>query len=111
MISEKAGTLIDDFAIAVVNNSRTLSAEYIEQEEAAEKALVDYIADLEAENAELRSYRDGYNTNEKLPEEGQKVLVIKNGEYSTYNFSMHLWRSLLAPDFERWWPLPNGGGG
>jgi len=111
MISEKAGKFINDFAVAVMNNSRTLSAEYIEQEEAAEKALVDYIADLEAENAELRSYRDGYNTNEKLPEEGQKVLVIKNGEYSTYNFSMHLWRSLLAPDFERWWPLPNGGGG
>jgi len=75
MISEKAGKFINDFAVAVMNNSRTLSAEYIEQEEAAEKALVDYIADLEAENAELRSYRDGYNTNEKLPEEGQKVLV------------------------------------
>lgn len=48
MISKKSSKLINDFAIAVVNNSRTLSAEYIEQEEAAEKALVDYIAALEA---------------------------------------------------------------
>jgi len=48
MISKKSSKLINDFAVAVMNNSRTLSAEYIEQEEAAEKALVDYIATLEA---------------------------------------------------------------
>ena len=48
MISEKSSKLINDFAVAVTNNSRALNAEYIEREETAEKALVDYIADLEA---------------------------------------------------------------
>lgn len=110
MISEKAANLIHAVQRAYQFTNDTGTQDETDILDAWEPVFA-YIAYLESDVEELKAYRNGYNTNEKLPKEGQKVLVVKNGEYSTYNFSMHLWRSLLAPDFERWWPLPKGGGG
>ena len=128
MISEKSSKLINDFAVAVMNNSRTLSAEYIEQEEAAEKALVDYIADLEAENARTSALirdRNLQPTNEKTPEDEDVVLVeLENVEgllVGCYCQDGWLFQNVgggfgsgfpvVNTNVIRWWPLPMGGGG
>ena len=51
------------------------------------------IASLETEVSELRAYRDGYDSKEKLPEDGQMVLVKKIGRIEGFIFSQKVWNT------------------
>lgn len=87
-----------------------------------------YIAYLESDVEELKAYRNGYNTNEKTPEDEDVVLVeLENVEgllVGCYCQDGWLFQNVgggfgsgfvggfpvVNTNVIRWWPLPKGGG-
>ena len=77
-----------------------------------EEALKKRITGLESQVAELKPYRDGYDPNEFLPEEGENVIATKNGSVFIAQLRDNVWhdsfgyRSEIRGGVERWWMIP-----
>jgi len=70
------------------------------------------IAELEAENAELKPYRDGYDACENFPEEGVNVIAARGNWFFLAQRRGDKWYDSLGQQaeirggIERWWKLP-----
>jgi len=70
------------------------------------------IAELEAENAELKPYRDGYDAYEDFPEEGENVIANLGNWFLLAQRRGDKWYDSLGQQaeirggIERWWKLP-----
>jgi len=71
------------------------------------------IAELEAEVEELKPYRDGYDANEILPEEGENVFAETQNEMFLAQCRGGAWyysfgdKSKVINKVKRWWKLPD----
>jgi hypothetical protein len=79
----------------------------------ARRELLAYVAELEAENAELRPYRDGYDPLVDVPKDTKTVIVeIKAGlVLGVYDTASKRWYATQGLQSEirnpiRWWELP-----
>ena len=78
------------------------------------EALWNYIAELEAESAELKPYRDGYDACENFPEEGVNVIAVaaRDNWFLLAQRRGDKWYDSLGQQaeirggIERWWKLP-----
>ncbi len=79
-----------------------------------EDELLDRIAELETESAELKPYRDGYDACENFPEEGVNVIAVaaRDNWFLLAQRRGDKWYDSLGQQaeirggIERWWKLP-----
>jgi len=77
-----------------------------------EDALNKRIAELEAEVAELKPYRDGYDGYDDYPEEGETVIArLRNWVFlaqhrGDYWYDALGYKEKIRGEVERWWKLP-----
>ena len=69
------------------------------------------IVELESENSELRPYRDGYDADKQLPEEGKVVIASFADMLLLASLSGGRWYDAIKPHqrirgVDRWWKLP-----
>ena len=75
--------------------------------------LTDSIFELKTLVEELKPYRDGYDANEILPEEGENVIVEAQHEMFLAQCRGDAWyysfgdKSKVINEVKRWWKLPD----
>jgi len=118
-MSDFADNLIDNFSTASRNVQKARSTSNLELFSEAWNSLSGYIeelesriAELEAENAELKPYRDGYDACENFPEEGVNVIAARGNWFFLAQRRGDKWYDSLGQQaeirggIERWWKLP-----
>ena len=121
-LSKKAKRLIIDFSSAAADlTNKAIRPNFIQFGE-ARAALMDYIAELEAEVAELKPYRDGYDPKKVFPPEAEWVWMRDcddNIEPVQYNHIAEIYWNYMPGDCDelycywhpndgdirRWYPI------
>ena len=115
VISDKMLALVHDATNAAYNRAcatewgRSVKAAILAEKQ-TETALVEAIAELEAENARLKAERRWIPVSERLPENISNVLILSRGEQliASYHSKYSLWYVPFVdkPVVTHWMPLP-----